>query len=192
MAEEIILASSSPRRKQLIRYLGVPSRAIHPENVDETLRTSNVIEDLKRVALEKARSILVKIGNIDKRIIVGADTIVMFKGEILLKPKNPDEAFSHLKKLSGAVHEVYTGVGIISSKEEFSFVEVTRVKFRVLDDNTIKKYIETGIPMDKAGAYGIQDFGALFVEKIEGDFYNVMGLPIGRIWFELRDRGYKF
>ncbi|WP_290666811.1 nucleoside triphosphate pyrophosphatase [Kosmotoga sp.] len=192
MATKIILASTSPRRKQLMKFFGTPFKVISPDNVDESLSAASIIEDLKEVALKKARNVLPKISDIENSIVIGADTVVMLEGEILLKPKNTDEAYRHLKRLSGAFHDVYTGVGIITSHEEFSFVEITRVKFRVLDDATIYRYIETGIPMDKAGAYGIQDFGALFVEKIEGDFYNVMGLPIGRIWYELRNRGYEF
>ncbi|AKI96541.1 nucleoside triphosphate pyrophosphatase [Kosmotoga pacifica] len=188
---EIILASTSPRRRELIKLFGVPFSVIPPNDVDEDLSPISLTEDLKKVATKKAKSVLSKITKIDEKVIIGADTVVVLKGEILLKPKDTYEAYRHLKRLSGVLHEVYTGVGIVTKNEEFSFVEITKVKFRELDDVTIHKYIATGIPMDKAGAYGIQDYGALFVESIIGDFYNVMGLPIGRIWQELRDRGYE-
>ena len=114
-------------------------------------------------------------------IIIGADTIVEMDGDVFGKPKTEDEAFYMLSKLSGCTHRVFTGVTIIKGEAVFSEAEVSGVTFRPLADAEILNYIKTGEPMDKAGAYGIQGLGSLLVERIDGDFYNVMGLPLCRL-----------
>ncbi len=176
----IVLASSSPRRKKLMEEVFSNVEILHPQ-VDETPKIGESPKDMvKRLACLKARAVQTS------STIVAADTVVEINGEILGKPKTPQEARQMLKKLSGNWHTVHTGVCILHGRKEISFVESTRVKFHPLDEETIDMYVKSGSPMDKAGAYGIQeDLGMVFVEKIEGDFFTVVGLPISRIWWEL-------
>ncbi len=175
----LVLASKSPRRIKLLKNLGFDFEVM-PSDVDE-----NIPEDLQpadyvcRLSLLKARDIAEK--QITPAIILGADTTVYLNGEYLNKPKDKNNAYEILKKLSGNTHQVFTGITLINTKtnKELTDFQVTNVRFRELRDDEIWAYIESGSPMDKAGAYGIQDdFGAVFVDHIEGCYYNIVGLPL--------------
>jgi septum formation protein len=180
---EIILASASPRRSELLRQIGLNFRVL-PSNMDETLEGSpEPTEYASRLACGKALGVAGQLSSqsaVDKRyLVIGADTIVVKNG-ILGKPENEAHAFQMLKQLQGDWHEVITGVSVVQSldRRHETGVEVTRVKMRSLSDAGILAYIRTGEPFDKAGAYGIQGMGALLVEKIEGCYFNVVGLPL--------------
>ena len=189
--KQIILASQSPRRKYLLSQINLRF-IIHPSSLEESfnpeLEPASIVEYL---ASEKASNVAV---NYASALTIGADTIVVYQNEILGKPDNESDAFQLLKKLSGHVHEVYSGVCLILTDDEkqivhkTSFHEVTKVTFAELDDQEIWDYIQTGSPMDKAGAYGIQDdWGSLFVSKIEGDYYNVVGFPLHRFYENIKN-----
>ncbi|MFO7881722.1 MAG: Maf family protein [Kosmotogaceae bacterium] len=189
---KLILASSSPRRRKLIKLLGLPYQSVSPKNVEEYLDSSDIsklLKELKELSRKKALSV-----NDDYKddIVIGADTIVVHDNGLLEKPTDEDDAINYLRRLSGETHIVYTGVTLLKNNKCLSFIEMTYVTFRELPEKIIKAYVKTGIPLDKAGAYGIQDFGALFVEKIMGDFYNVMGFPVGKIWEYLLKWGVSF
>ncbi|ONN27793.1 septum formation inhibitor Maf [Thermosipho affectus] len=178
----LILATTSPRRIDIFKMLNITFKVI-PPNINENINEKNPEELVKKLSLIKAKSIK------EKGIIIAADTIVYFNGKIFGKPKDYDEAYNMLKTLSANWHTVYTGVTILTENETITFCEKTNVKFKPLTDELIKYYINTSKPFDKAGAYGIQELGAILVEKIEGDFYNVMGFPISKVWDILWDRG---
>ena len=172
-----ILASNSPRRRELLQMLGVEF-AVIPSDADETCSFSQpphmIVQEL---ALLKGADVAKRLG---EEIVISADTIVVSDGEIMGKPKDKADAKRMLKKLSAKTHEVYTGICVTDSKTGKSVADfaVTKVEFFELDDELIDNYIETGEPMDKAGAYGIQEKGSLFVKGIQGDFFNVVGLPV--------------
>ncbi len=156
-------------------------QVVHPEVEEVQKENESPKEMVRRLARLKAQTVK------SSSAMVAADTVVEIDGEILGKPKTSQEARLMLKRLSNKWHTVHTGVCIRYGEEEILFVESTRVKFYELDDQTIDMYIKSGSPMDKAGAYGIQeDLGIVFVEKIEGDFFTVVGLPISRVWWELK------
>ncbi|MFW6119643.1 MAG: Maf family protein [Petrotogales bacterium] len=189
---KLILASTSPRRRKLIKLLGLPYENISPKDVEEYLDSSDIsklLEDLKELSKKKALSVS---KDYKEDIVIGADTIVVHDNTLLEKPYSEDEAIYYLKRLSGKTHNVYTGVTLIKNDDISSFIETTYVTFRKIPEEIIKLYVKTGLPLDKAGAYGIQDFGALFVEEIAGDFYNVMGFPVGKIWEYLLKWGVTF
>ena len=181
----IILASASPRRKELltmagIEYTCIPSDA--EENVPEGLDACAVPEYLSGV---KAKAVFHQHPN---DTVIGSDTIVYIDGKILGKPANKDEAFQMLKMLSGRTHTVYTGVTILSPGKEDRFTSSTAVEFYELSDEEILQYIDSGEPMDKAGSYGIQGLGAVLVKKITGDYFTVMGLPIAETVRRLKNQ----
>lgn len=182
----LILASASPRRRLLLRQIGLEF-SIHPSHADESLDSS--IPPAEHVSILAERKALDVARFYDDAVIVGADTIVVLDGEIITKPSSVDDAVRKLSALSGNRHEVYTGFTIMHSSgngAETSF-ERTEVWFRALDKDEIEKYVASGSPMDKAGGYGIQDdFGAVFIERINGDYYNVVGLPLCRFYVTLR------
>lgn len=185
----IILASQSPRRKKLLQQLGFNFEII-PSTVDENSNESDPVTFVENLAFLKANDIS---KTNPESLIIGADTIVVKDHQILGKPSSTDHAYELLSKLSGAQHYVYTGVALLSTdsnsklKKKVNFSVATKVYFKELHQDEIEAYIETGSPMDKAGGYGIQDdWGATFVEKIEGDFYNVVGLPISKLYSELK------
>lgn len=175
----LILASKSPRRKELLSLITkdfeiIP--AVSEENADPSLSPDIFVMELaKQKALEIAASH-------PDDIVIGSDTVVAAEGEILGKPKDKEDAYRMLSLLSGTIHSVFTGVAVVKNGEIHSFTEETKVKFFNLSEKEITDYIATGEPFDKAGAYGIQEFGALLVEGIDGDYYNVMGLPSGRLY----------
>lgn len=177
---KLILASSSPRRKKLLRQAGL-SFVVRLSDVEERFQlTESPAQNAKRIALEKALSVR---DSLKSGIIVGADTIVVLGKKILGKPRNKEEARRMLRRLSGKTHRVYTGFALVDVKtgRRYAGVEKTSVTFRRLGADEIRRYVASGSPMDKAGAYGIQDdYGAVFVEKVEGCFYNVMGFPLSR------------
>ena len=189
MPRTLILASQSPRRINLIKLLGIENIIVQPANLHEVMEPElSPPENVERLALRKARHVAEQIGA--SGVVLGADTTVAIAGEVLEKPLNTSDAERMLITLSGATHTVYTGVAMIDThtKRERSFVEATDVTFRPLSIQEIRGYIATGSPMDKAGAYGIQeDFGAVFVRRIEGDYYNVVGLPLARLYVALKE-----
>ncbi len=179
---KIILASGSPRRRQLLTGLGVEFEAISMD-VDESFdKNMDVDEIAKSIASKKAYAAA---DNHNDCAIIAADTIVVMDDMILEKPKDRQDAIDMLKMLSGRWHEVHSGVCIIFEGEVTVFSQVTKVHFMELDSSTINWYVDTKEPMDKAGAYGIQGYGAVLVDRVDGDFYNVMGFPISKIMSEL-------
>jgi septum formation protein len=184
--KKIILASSSPRRQFLFRQIGFDFEVV-PSNFEEVFDTSmSPQENALGLSKAKAFDIAEKFQN---AFVVGADTIVVLNGDIMGKPTNDSDALLMLKKLSGREHIVYTGFTIVDrpSNKFISEIESTAVKFRDLDQDEIISYIKSGSPADKAGAYGIQDdYGALFVEKINGCFYNVVGFPLTKFYITLK------
>lgn len=185
---DIILASNSPRRKELLNQMGVKEFKIIAPNVDETvdggLPPAQMVEEL---SLRKARAAAGRAGPND--LIIAADTVVALDGRVLGKPRDGEDAFAMLSALSGREHHVYTGVTVLRGGESATGHEETAVVFRTLAPPEIRGYIATGEPMDKAGAYGIQGRGALLVEGIRGDYCNVVGLPVFRLGRMLADFG---
>lgn len=177
----IILASQSPRRRELLGQMGFQDFEIIPavgeEEADSSLPITEYVEQL---ALHKAAEVAARVNDPDA-IVIGADTIVVHHDEILGKPRNQAHAFQMLSNLSGSRHMVYTGIALIQGERRITGHEGTKVRFCALTEQEILSYIATGEPMDKAGAYGIQGRGGLLVDSIEGDFYNVVGLPICRL-----------
>ncbi|HEY9176686.1 MAG TPA: Maf family protein [Flavipsychrobacter sp.] len=176
---DIILASQSPRRKQLLELAEIEFE-IRVADIDETPPHGMPGEQVpEHLALEKAAVIA---GNNPDAIIIAADTTVLLDDEILGKPVNEDDAVAILKKLSGRMHEVISGVCIRKGNDVYSFSETTEVYFRQLTEDQIKHYVANYHPYDKAGAYAIQEWiGIVGIEKINGDYYNVMGLPVGQV-----------
>lgn len=182
----LILASASPRRRELLTNMGIPF-TIHPSDADETV--SGAPEEMVRtLALRKAAQVAQAVG---AGWIVGADTLVALDGRALGKPADADDAVHMLKALSGRAHDVFTGVCLMDAatgKRDLRVVG-TKVFFRPLIEEEIRAYVATGEPMDKAGAYGAQGRGAVFVCGIDGDFFNVMGLPLCRLDSMLKEAG---
>lgn len=176
----IILASQSPRRRELLAQMGVPQFEVVPALGEEIaspgLSPAQLVEVLSR---QKAEEVAVQAGPDD--VVIAADTVVAVDGAVLGKPRDPADAARMLSLLSGRAHTVYTGVTVRRGTFSRTAHEATQVRFRPLTQSEISAYIATGEPMDKAGAYGIQGYGALLVERIEGDYFNVMGLPVCRL-----------
>lgn len=179
----IILASASPRRKELLSLAGVDF-TVKTAPTDENLENDVLPEDAVKI-LAKRKATAVWAQNFESTII-GADTVVAIDGKILGKPKTFDEAYSMLSLLSGRTHCVYTGVCIIGKDKEICFSEKTEVEFFDLTKVEIEAYIQTGDCYDKAGAYGIQSNGCVLVKKINGDYFNVVGLPIAKTYRQLQ------
>ncbi len=185
----MVLASASPRRRQLLNLIGI-AHEVRPANIDETMRPRETPRrHAERLAREKASAIAKRDPDL---ITIGADTIVVVNRKVLGKPRDTDDAARMIALLSGREHVVTTAVAVSRGKKLRSAVEEVRVKFRRLRDDEIEAYIATGEPMDKAGAYGIQGYGATIVERIEGDYFAVMGLPIVRLVGLLRDVGISY
>ncbi|WP_027622708.1 Maf family protein [Acetivibrio clariflavus] len=188
---QIILASQSPRRSELLKQLGLNFQ-IRIADIDESnsmgLKASELVQYL---AFEKAKAVA-EDSSLDRdSIVIGADTVVVKDGAILGKPRDKQEAFNMLKSLNGSWHEVMTGIAVIDANS-FKYdkcVEITRVKMKELKDETIIAYINSGEPLDKAGAYGIQGLGAVLVDRIEGCYFNVVGLPISKLSDILKNYG---
>lgn len=183
-----ILASGSPRRRELLEMLGVPDLTIRPATGPERATPGAGPEQtVRELSLHKAQEVAQTCAPED--IIIAADTIVYLDGAILGKPKDHDDAVRMLTALSGREHIVYTGVAVLRGGETRQAAEQTAVRFRTLTPEEIERYIATGEPMDKAGAYGIQGRGALFVAHLDGDYFNVMGLPLCRLGQLLNELG---
>jgi septum formation protein len=183
----LILASGSPRRAELLTRLGL-QYAVRVPHVDESLAPGEgPAEAAHRLARSKAEA-----ERDDGALAIGCDTLVVHRGDILGKPLTREEAMAMVCRLKGEEHTVYTGIALATAERVESAVETTRVWFRSLDAEECREYVATGEPMDKAGAYGIQGFGAAIVERIEGDYFNVMGLPIQRLLELFRRFGWRY
>lgn len=187
---DFILASGSPRRKELLELIGLEFKVIvsqaDEDSVSKDLKPELYVQEL---ALLKASATAKEVLRNKNAVIISADTIVTLDGQILGKPKDEDDAFNMLSKLSGREHEVYMGYCVmrISDGKAVCGKVRTKVKFKDLSDDKIRGYINSGEPMDKAGAYGIQGLGSLLIEKIDGDYFNVVGLPISALADTLED-----
>lgn len=181
----IILASNSPRRHFLLKEIGVDFTITKPENIDENFPESLKQEEIPLfLAKLKADSLKNKIKHND--ILITADTIVWLENEAINKPEDKEDAIRILKKLSGKTHQVYSGICITNTEKQITFSSKTDVKFNTLSDEEINYYIEKFKPFDKAGAYGIQEWiGYIGIESINGSYFNVMGLPIQKLYREL-------
>ncbi|HYW31922.1 MAG TPA: Maf family protein [Gemmatimonas sp.] len=187
----VVLASQSPRRRELLALVGI-AHEVRPADVDESVLPGELpVPHCERLARLKAETLA---GRDPDAVVIGSDTIVVIDGDILGKPRDAADATTMLRRLSGRTHTVFTAVAVSRGGETRSGVEEVDVTFRTLDDATIEGYIATGEPMDKAGAYGVQGYGATIVERVEGDYFAVMGLPMGRLVALLRDAGlaYRF
>ena len=183
----IILASASPRRQELLRNAGIPF-TVQPADIDESLRAGeSPLEYTKRLGQEKALKVFQFRPN---DIVLAADTTVVVDQEILGKPRDHDDAARMLRLLSGRTHQVITGVCLMGPRQEAQIhSETTLVTMSTISDEEIRAYVATGDPMDKAGAYGIQGVASRWIPRIEGDYSNVVGLPVARVYRMLRDYG---
>ncbi|HXT18577.1 MAG TPA: nucleoside triphosphate pyrophosphatase [Gemmatimonadaceae bacterium] len=187
MKPRVILASGSPRRRELLALVGIAHEVI-PANIDESYIAGETPRDhAERLARGKAAAI----GESDA-VVIGSDTIVVVDGDILGKPRDRAEAAAMLRRLSGRSHIVMTGVAARWNGRMLSGLEEVGVTFRALSDGEIERYIATGEPMDKAGAYGIQGYGATIVERVDGDYFAVMGLALNRLVALFRNLGLRY
>lgn len=181
----IILSSASPRRRALLESLGWEFEISSPK-IDETPFEGESPEHLCiRLSIEKAER-----AKSDGALVIAADTLVVLDGKILGKPNDEAHALEMLRSLNGKKHEVFTGLSVLSEKKSLSEVEMTTVFFRKMSEEAIKSYIATGEPMDKAGSYAIQGFGSFIVDKIDGDYFNVVGLPMQLLSKMLNEFGF--
>lgn len=186
-----ILASASPRRRELLTQVGLTFEVMvsdADENIEESLSPDELVKRLSLIKAAAVKEELSAKGADGDSAVIGADTVVFHKGEILGKPKDEEDAFRMLESLSGDTHSVYTGVTILLGDETITFANETKVVFDTISDEEIKRYIASKEPMDKAGAYGIQGLGGAFVTSIEGEYANVVGFPIGEFCHILRER----
>lgn len=188
--KKIILASASPRRSDLLKQIDLEFEVVpstYQENKPLNLQPEALTEEFARGKAQEVAS------RVACGLVIGADTTVVLNGEILGKPHSPKEAFEMLRKLSGVEHQVITGLAVIDTEkgEVQSTHSITKVWFSEITDKEINSYIKTGEPLDKAGAYGIQGPGALFVKKIEGCYFNVVGLPLAELGRILTKLGYR-
>ena len=189
--EKLILASGSPRRREILESVGADFELLVPE-ADETVPPLPPEKTVTAIAEKKCRAALALLppGSCD-RIVIAADTVVACGGEIYGKPHTPERAAQMLRALSGSCHSVHTGIAVSRGGQMTVECESSTVFFRELSEREIESYIETGEPLDKAGAYGIQEIGSIFVRRIEGDYFNIVGLPVCRLAEVLRrDFGY--
>ncbi len=183
---EIILASSSPRRRELLTQVGIPFQTVPPEIEEVMLEDESPEEFVRRMSREKAGAVAVEHPD---RIVLGSDTIVLLEGDVLGKPVDTEDAAAMLRRLSGNTHEVLTGFCLLrlDDSTEISGLGRAEVTFRELDNDEIAEYVAGGSPMDKAGSYGIQeDLGAVFIERISGDYYTIVGLPLMQVYRSIR------
>ncbi len=180
MREEIILASSSPRRKEILEMLGLDFK-IDPADIDESVFEEDRPEELVKVlSYEKAKAVADKY---DSGYVIGSDTIVYFDGEIILKPRDYEDALAILSKLNANTNQVYTGITIINAKtgEEFTDYDLSEVTFKNNSLSTLKAFIEKDKPYDKSGSYSISGLGSIMIEEIKGDFYSILGLSVRKL-----------
>ena len=181
----LILASGSPRRRQLLEMLGIEV-AIQPPHIPEIREPHELPQPyVERLAREKAASV-------SGDLVLAADTTVVVEGEVLEKPADPDDALRMLRRLQGRTHQVITTIALKTSGGTLTATDITAVTFRAADDAFLAAYVATGEPMDKAGAYGIQGYGAALVEGIQGDFFSVMGLPVRLVLQLLEQAGHTY
>ncbi len=185
----VILASQSPRRRELLAQIGLVHE-VRPAHIDESVHPGEEpVPHCERLARDKAHTLALQYPD---ALVIGSDTIVVIDGAILGKPSDAADAMAMLERLSGREHTVYTAVAVARGERALSAVEAVRVQFRALTREQIEAYVRTGEPMDKAGAYGIQGFGATMVARIDGDYFAVMGLPLGRLVELLSGMGYRY
>ncbi len=184
---KLILASGSPRRQELLRQIGLTQFTVHPADVDERVAPGTPPEETVLALSRRKAEAVSRLFPDD--LVLAADTVVYYDGQILGKPHSKEDAVRTLTALSGHTHEVYTGYTLQTSQQAESGVECSLVTFRDLTQEEISAYVATGEPMDKAGAYGIQGMGALFITGIQGDYFNVMGLPLCRLGVALQNFG---
>ena len=185
MSKKLILASASPRRRRLLEQIGLDFQVVPSDINEDNMIGSDPLADVQNLALCKARDVSAKAKD---EIIIGADTEILIDGEVLGKPNDKRDAARMLSKLSGRTHQAITGVALVDAETgvEKTWVEMTLVTFRELSADEISAYVETGEPMGKAGAYGIQGKAAAFVERIEGCYFNIVGLPLAKLVQNLR------
>ena len=192
--KKIVLASASPRRRELLSQVGVTFE-VKPASGEELITSAEpakVVEELSRQKAMFTAYALEEEENRELRdvVVIGADTVVSYEGKILGKPADETDAIEMLAMLQGNTHQVYTGVTLLIREEErweaHTFHECTDVSFYPATEEEIKEYVKTGEPMDKAGSYGIQGIGALLIDKIDGDYYTIVGLPISKVYRALK------
>jgi septum formation protein len=182
----MILASKSPRRQEIMQISGFDFNVVIPD-VDETFTENLPVQKIAESLAERKAAFV--LNNYPDELIIAADTLVVLKGEIIGKPINLADAKRMLSELSGNIHMVVSGVSVMTKSKKHSFNDVSRVHFNKLADSEIDYYIQNYNPLDKAGAYGVQDWiGMVAIKKVEGSFYNVMGLPIHKLYQVLRDK----
>jgi len=187
LTKRLVLASRSPRRLTLLRQIGLAPEVISCDISEEFDPARSPSENARSLALEKARTVAHSLPN---ALVLGADTIVLLDGAMLGKPSSRADAIRMLEALSGRTHTVLTGFALVDRPSDrwVADVEATQVTFRPIGQREIQEYVDNGSPMDKAGAYGIQDdYGAVFVSRIEGCFYNVVGLPLSKVYSTMLD-----
>jgi septum formation protein len=184
LKEKIILASKSLRRQEILRAVGWEFEVISADNDETRLDAEDAVSYVRRLARTKAETIA---GQFPERLVIAADTVVVIDGEILGQPGDDDDARRMLRLLSGNWHDVLTGVALMKAGDVVLEHETTRVRFSEMSDEEVDWYVATGEPRGKAGAYGIQGPAALFIKEIQGDYFNVVGLPV-RLVFELSRR----
>lgn len=192
---KIILASASPRRRELLEQIGL-SFEVMTSQVEEKISSAGPDRVVEELSCQKAKAVAEKLSRPKAGgavLVIGADTVVALDGAILGKPSDPGDAFRMLERLQGREHEVYTGVTLLyraadaSEWTAKSFHERTGVHFHPMTEAEISEYVDTGDPLDKAGAYGIQGFCARYISGIDGDYNNVVGLPVGRLYQEIKE-----
>ena len=184
-----ILASKSPRRQELLARTGISFEVI-PSSMDEIITKEIPSEVVMELASQKAKAVYDSLDQKENTLVIGSDTIVVYRDEILGKPKDKQEAYDMLSMLADRTHQVFTGVSIIKNDNgnvrENTFFEKTDVTFYPIYKEDLRKYVESGDPLDKAGSYGIQGDFSIHIKEIHGDYNNVVGLPIGRLYQELK------
>lgn len=182
--KQIILASGSPRRKELMKHLNLTYQIDIPQSEEVIDNSLPLKKRIEKLAYDKAHEIYLK--NKDA-IVIGADTVLEFEGDVLGKPHTKENAFKMLKRLQNKTHSVLTSVCIMSKDKTITFTSTSEVTFHPMSDDEITYYVNTLEPLDKAGAYTIQDKGAIYIKSIKGDFYAVMGLPISKVYQVLKN-----
>lgn len=183
MIDELILASQSPRRKELLEKCGIPF-SCDPADLDESIDPScTLTEEIRRLALRKAEEVLRRH---PRATVIGSDTVVAIDGEVLGKPADDAQAAEMIRKLQGRTHQVITGLAIISENRRYTDVSVSDVTFSQMNEDEIRLYVASGECSDKAGAYAIQGLGGRYITEIRGDYYSIMGLPLHLVYAELQ------
>ena len=186
----IVLASASPRRKQYLSYLGLPFEVVVPDVDESTVDGESPQQLVMRLSKLKAKAVSQRLSD-SEAVIIAADTVVAYKGQVLGKPQNDDDAFNMIKMLQGDTHEVYTGCTILKGDRISNFAVSTKVTFASLDDELIRTYVNSGESRDKAGSYALQGIAAMLIQKVEGSVSTVVGLPICEVREVLKEFGVK-